>query len=106
MSRSIRRLGPTHARPRSATPEEADSKKKGKHRQEEGKKHNKALGHGTATIAGGKSKTVKVKLTKNGRKVLRAGSKIRVQVTTVDSAGNTVQTLEGEGRREEARGSR
>jgi X-Pro dipeptidyl-peptidase (S15 family) len=66
-------------------------KKKGSAAKRKGKKHATALGHGTATIAGGKSKTVKVKLTKIGRKVLRAGSKIRVQVITVDSAGKTVQ---------------
>jgi hypothetical protein len=66
-------------------------KKKGRTAKRKGNKRAKALGHGAATIAGGKSKTVKVKLTKTGRKVLRAGSKIRVQVTTVDSAGKTVQ---------------
>ena len=32
-----------------------------------------------------------MKLTKSGRRSLRAGSKISVQVTTVDPAGKTVQ---------------
>ncbi|HEY6671222.1 MAG TPA: CocE/NonD family hydrolase [Solirubrobacterales bacterium] len=66
----------------------AGKKKKGRAAKKKGKK---VLGSGKATIAGGQTKTVKVKLNKTGRKVLRAGSKIRVQVTTVDSAGNTVE---------------
>jgi hypothetical protein len=62
----------------------AKKKKKGK--------KTRVLGSGTATIAGGQSGTVKVKLSKAGRTALRGGGKVRVQVTTIDSAGNTIQT--------------
>jgi predicted acyl esterase len=59
------------------------------------KKHKKkkanVLGHGQATIAGGQSKTVKLKLSKHGRSAVRRGRGIRAKVTTIDSAGNTVQ---------------
>jgi dienelactone hydrolase len=68
----------------------AGTKKKGRVAKKKGKK-TKVLGRGTATIAGGQSKTVKVKLTKKGRVALRHGGRVRVQITTVDSAGNTVQ---------------
>jgi hypothetical protein len=68
-------------------------KKKGraaKKKKKKGKK-TRVLGRGTATIAGGQSGTVKVKLTKAGQTALRGGGKVRVQVTTIDSAGNTIQ---------------
>jgi dienelactone hydrolase len=49
----------------------------------------KILGNGTATIPAGKSGTVKVRLTKKGRRALKR--KARVQVITIDPTGNTVQ---------------
>jgi X-Pro dipeptidyl-peptidase (S15 family) len=73
-------------------------KKKGKRsvsaakkKQKKGKKK-RVLGKATATIAGGQSGIVKVKLSKNGAKSL--GKKVRVEVTTIDSAGNTVQSAQ------------
>jgi dienelactone hydrolase len=54
------------------------------------KKKGSVLGSATVTIPGGQSKIVKVKLSKHGRSAVRRG-KVRVQVTTVDAAGNTVQ---------------
>ena len=60
----------------------AAAKKKGK--------KSKVLGKGKATIAAGQSGTVKVKLTKNGQGAL--GKKVRVEVTTIDPTGNTVQS--------------
>jgi predicted acyl esterase len=66
-------------------------KKKGRAAKKKKGKKTQVLGRGTATIAGGQSGTVKVKLTKAGQTVLRGGGKVRVQVTTIDSAGNTVQ---------------
>jgi dienelactone hydrolase len=56
------------------------------------KKGNKVLGQGSATIPGGQSATVKLTLSKNGPSTVARGRGISVQVTTVDSAGNTVQT--------------
>jgi hypothetical protein len=59
------------------------------------KKHKKkksVLGRGSATIPGGQSATVRLKLSKHGRAAIKRGRRIRVQVTTVDAAGNTVQT--------------
>jgi predicted acyl esterase len=53
------------------------------------KKNKRVLGKGTATIAAGQSGTVKVTLTRNGRRSL--GKKVRVEVTTIDPSGNTVQ---------------
>ncbi len=61
-----------------------------KHKKKKGKK-TLVLGRGAATIAGGQSASVKVKLTKAGAAALRHGGKVRVQLTTVDPAGNTVQ---------------
>jgi dienelactone hydrolase len=61
----------------------ADSAKKKKNKKV------RVLGKGTATVAAGQSGTVKVKLTKNGSRNL--GKKVRVEVTTVDPTGNTVQ---------------
>jgi acetyl esterase/lipase len=55
------------------------------------KKGGKVLGGATATIPGGQSKTLKVKLSKRGRTALGRGGKVRVKVTTVDAAGDTVQ---------------
>ena len=54
------------------------------------KKKSKVLGRATTTIPGGQSATVKVKLSKHGRSAVKRG-KVRVQVTTIDSAGNTAQ---------------
>jgi dienelactone hydrolase len=59
----------------------AAAKKKGK--------NGKTLGKGKATIPAGTSGTVKVKLSKSGRKRLKG--KVRVEVTTIDPTGNTVQ---------------
>jgi hypothetical protein len=59
------------------------------------KKHKrkpKVLGRGGATIPGGASKTVKLKLSKRGRSAVRRGRGIQVRVITVDPTGNTVQT--------------
>ena len=69
------------------------AKKKGRAAKKKGKKKKKTrvLGRGTATIAGGQSKKVKVKLTKKGRVALRRGGRVLVQITTIDSAGNTAQ---------------
>jgi dienelactone hydrolase len=55
------------------------------------KKKGNVLGRATVTIAGGASKTVKVKLSKHGRSAVSRGRKVRVQVTTIDATGNTVQ---------------
>jgi hypothetical protein len=55
------------------------------------RKKGSVLGSATATIAGGQSKKVKVKLSKRGSSALRRGRGIRAKVTTLDSAGNTVQ---------------
>jgi hypothetical protein len=58
------------------------------------KKRKKAnvLGRRTTTVAGGQSKTFKLKLSKHGRAAISRGKGIRLKVTTIDSAGNTVQT--------------
>jgi hypothetical protein len=63
------------------------AKKKGKK-----KGNKKVLGKGTATIAAGQSGAVKVKLNKSGQRNL--GKKVRVEITTIDSAGNTVQSVQ------------
>jgi hypothetical protein len=55
------------------------------------KKNGNVLGRATVTIAGGASKTVKVKLSKHGRSAVSRHRKIRVKVTTIHAAGNTVQ---------------
>jgi predicted acyl esterase len=59
------------------------------------KKHKKkkggVLGRAQATIAGGQSKTVKVKLSKHGRSAVSRHRTVRVQVTTLDATGDTVQ---------------
>jgi dienelactone hydrolase len=60
-------------------------------KKKKGKKK-RVLGKATATIAGGQSGIVKVKLTKNGAKSL--GKKVTVEVTTIDPAGNTVQSAQ------------
>ena len=65
----------------------AAKKKKGK---KKGKK--RVLGKATATIAGGQSGIVKVKLSKSGASSL--GKKVRVEVMTIDPAGNTVQSAQ------------
>jgi dienelactone hydrolase len=62
----------------------AAKKKKGK---KKGKK--RVLGKGTASIAAGKSGTVTVKLSKSAAASL--GKKVRVELTTIDPGGNTVQ---------------
>jgi len=61
-----------------------------KRHKKSGKK--KVLGRGNATIAGGQSATVKLKLSKHGRGTVARGRGIRIQVTTIDPKGNTVQT--------------
>jgi predicted acyl esterase len=61
-----------------------------KKHKKSGKK--KVLGLGNATIPGGQSKTVKLKLSKHGRVTVARGRGIRIQVTTIDPKGNTVQT--------------
>jgi hypothetical protein len=69
------------------------NKKKHKHSADSAKKKNKkVLGKGTATIVAGQSGTVKVKLTKSGNQSLR--KKVRVELTTIDPAGNTVQNTQ------------
>ena len=55
------------------------------------KKRANVLGRATVTIAGGDSKVVKLKLGKHGRSAVSRGRKVRVKVTTLDAAGNTVQ---------------
>ena len=73
----------------------------GKHKKKKGhaakkrkkhKKKKKVLGRGSATIPGGQSAIVRLKLSKRGRAAVKRGRGIRVQVTTVDATGNTVQT--------------
>ena len=61
-----------------------------KKHKKSGKK--KVLGKGKATIPGGQSKTVKLKLSKHGRATVARGRGIRIQVTTIDPKGDTVQT--------------
>jgi RNase H-fold protein (predicted Holliday junction resolvase) len=58
------------------------------------KKHHKqrVLGKGTGVIAAGQTGTVKVKLTRNGGR--RLGKKVRVEVTTIDPTGDTVQSAQ------------
>ena len=68
---------------------------KGKHarsakRRKKGKGSH-VLGRAQVTIAGGQSATVKVKLTKRGRTTIRRHRGLRVRVTTLDPAGDTVQ---------------
>lgn len=62
-----------------------------KKHKKSGKK--KVLGRGNATIPGGQSATVKLKLSKHGRATVARGRGIRVQVTTIDPKGNTAQTV-------------
>jgi dienelactone hydrolase len=61
-----------------------------KHKKKKKKKKG-ALGRAAATIPGGQSQIVKVKLSKHGRSALSRGRGVRVKVTTIDPAGNTVQ---------------
>ena len=56
------------------------------------KKKGGSLGKGSATIGGGQSATVNVKLTKHGQQTVSKGKAVRVEITTVDATGNTVQT--------------
>jgi dienelactone hydrolase len=67
--------------------------KKGKRSAVEAKKHKKkgkrVLGKGKATIAAGQSGVVKVRLSKSAAQ--RLPGKVRIELTTVDTAGNTVQ---------------
>ena len=63
-----------------------------KHQKKGKKKGKKVLGRGSATIPGGQSATVKLTLSKHGPSTVARGRGISLQVTTVDSAGNTVQT--------------
>jgi dienelactone hydrolase len=66
----------------------AHARKKGRSAK---RKRPKVLGRGLATIGGGKSAKVKVKLSRRGRAAAREGRRVRVRVTTIDPAGNTVQ---------------
>ncbi len=73
-----------------------NGKGKGKKKGRAAKKHkkkkkSKVLGRRTVTIAGGQSETVKVKLSKHGLAAVRHHRKLRIKVTTIDAAGNTVQ---------------
>ncbi len=68
--------------------------KKGKRSAVEAKKKHKkkgkrVLGKGKATIASGQSGVVKVKLSKSAAR--RLPKKVRIELTTIDPAGNTVQ---------------
>jgi dienelactone hydrolase len=67
--------------------------KKGKRSAVDAKKHKKkgkrVLGKGKATIASGQAGVVKVKLSKSAARSLPG--KVRIELTTVDPAGNTVQ---------------
>jgi dienelactone hydrolase len=56
------------------------------------KKQKKVIGKAKATIPGGQNKTMKLKLSKRGAAAVKQGKGISVQVTTMDSTGNTVQT--------------
>jgi predicted acyl esterase len=56
------------------------------------RKGNRVLGRATATIPGGQSATVKLKLSKRGASTIARRRGITLQVMTIDSAGNTVQT--------------
>jgi predicted acyl esterase len=58
-------------------------------KHKKGKK--KVLGRGGATVAGGQSQIIKVKLSKHGRSTVSRRRGIRVEVTTLDATGNTVQ---------------
>ena len=73
-----------------------NGKGKGKKKGRAAKKHkkkkkSKVLGRRTVTIAGGQSETVKVKLSRHGLAAVRHHRKLRIKVTTIDAAGNTVQ---------------
>ncbi|HET9121792.1 MAG TPA: hypothetical protein VFN72_14780, partial [Solirubrobacterales bacterium] len=70
-------------------------KKKGKGtaasaKKKKGKK--RILGKARATIDAGKSGTVKVKLSKRSAQAL--GKKVRIELTTIDPTGNTVQNAQ------------
>jgi predicted acyl esterase len=71
-------------------------KKKGKGSAASAKKKKKGkkriLGKATATIDAGKSGTVKVKLSKRNAQAL--GKKVRIELTTIDPTGNTVQNAQ------------
>jgi hypothetical protein len=65
--------------------------KKGKGRSaKKRKKPTKVIGRGSATILGGDNRVMKVKLSKRGRVAVHRGG-VRVRVTTIDPAGNTIQ---------------
>jgi hypothetical protein len=60
------------------------------------KKHKKkkaanVLGRATVTIPGGQSQTVAIKLSRRGRSAVSRRRGVRIKVTTVDPAGDTVQ---------------
>jgi predicted acyl esterase len=65
--------------------------KRGKKRPSKKHRKGEGLGRGTATIAGGQSHKVKVRLNKRGRRAVRHHRRFRLMVTTEDAAGNTVQ---------------
>jgi dienelactone hydrolase len=61
-----------------------------KHKKKKKSKKN-VLGRAGATIPGGQSQMVKVKLSKHGRSTVKRGRGVRVQVLTMDAAGDTLQ---------------
>ena len=68
---------------------------KGKGKASSAKKKKKkggSLGKGSAMMSGGQTGTVTVKLTKHGQQTVSKGKAVRVEITTVDATGNTVQT--------------
>jgi dienelactone hydrolase len=85
----VRLLGkkPKQSKKKHKRSADAAKKKKGKK-----KGNKKVLGKGTATIAAGQSGIVKVKLNKSGQRTL--GKKVRVELTTIDPTGNTVQNAQ------------
>jgi predicted acyl esterase len=68
--------------------------KRGHSAKKRKKKRPRALGRGAATIPGGQSGTVKVKLSRTGRVALRHGRRVRIEVTTLDPAGNSVEVTQ------------
>jgi dienelactone hydrolase len=79
---SVKVLG-KRKKPKKGKRSAAAAKKKHK------KKGKRVLGKGKATIDAGQSGVVKVKLSKSAAQ--RLPGKVRIELTTVDSAGNTIQ---------------
>jgi len=70
----------------------ASGSAKGRSAKKKKKQKKNVLGKAKATIPGGQSQTVKLKLSKRGAAAVKRGKGISVQVTTIDAGGNTVQT--------------